>query len=542
MRADLFEEYLRVRTFAVPSVLQDITCIRLHEERSDPIDPDVKNLLQSLQNRVLKVEADGDCAERRALRVGVILAGGPAPGGHAVISGLFDALHEWHPESLLVGFLGGPKGLLRNEFVVLSREHITSVQWTGGFSLLGTGRTKIVTDEEIDQAIQSMEMHQLDGLVMIGGDDSNSDAAYLAHALTEKGRRGVVVGVPKTIDGDLQSRDIEISFGFDTACKVYSDIIGNISQDLLSTKKYYSFVRLMGRTASHITLECALQTQPNLAFITEEIHASGLRLQDLISMIADLVEARHHMHKHYGLVLIPEGLIESLSDVRQLILELNELLSPQHPLHTSIHECATRQERVSMIISYLSDEAKLSLEMFPPTIAEQFVHDRDPHGNVRVSKIETERLLAGFVETELRERNLSIPFTVQPFFCGYEGRSAYPSWFDAQYCYSLGRVAALSIVHQANGYLAAIRHLSQPIENWEPVLVPLATLMQIEVRHGEKRAVVQKKLVDLEGNLFQQYLMQREAWKIEDCYRQAGPMQFWGPDDLVSSIALTVLS
>ena len=473
------------------------------------------------------------------LRVGVVLSGGQAPGGHNVIAGIFDTLA---PGSLLVGFLGGLKGLIFNTYKELGPDEIDAVRNIGGFHLLGSGRTKIDSLDEIERAMRTIDEHRLDGLVIIGGDDSNTDAAYLAEAIEASGRKTVVVGVPKTIDGDLRGPDVPISFGFDTACKTYSSIIGNISRDLISSKKYYHFIRLMGRQASHITLECALQTQPNLAFISEEVREKSVH--EVVCEIADLVESRAEQGLHYGLVLVPEGLIEHMLDMRQLIEELNELFAPEHELAALFNEALIPSERIDLVRAYLSEKARRCLALFPRHIAEALVYERDPHGNVQVSRIETERLLAHLVSRELqtRRRKKEVPFAWQSVFLGYEGRSAYPSYFDCHYGYCLGKLSAILVANDMNGYMASLANVHKEVEAWEPIAVPLVSLMHVERRLGKEKAVIRKEAVDLSGEVFSLFEQRRRHWRVQDSYLHPGPIQFQGPDEVVKSPCFSIVA
>jgi pyrophosphate--fructose-6-phosphate 1-phosphotransferase len=538
-----FEESRRSFQPVIPKDLHDIVSCQFIEERVEKIDPEIREIFSHLESDEVRKLQEGGAITlvRKPLRVGVVLSGGPAPGGHTVIAGLFDAISEWHEESSLIGFLNGPKGLINNDYRILSKPDIDSVRNLGGFYLIGSGRTKI-EQEHLASVMQTAEAHQLDGLVIIGGDDSNTDAVFLSESFRRAHKSTFVVGVPKTIDGDLQSADIPISFGFDTACKVYSQIIGNIAKDMLSNKKYYYFIRLMGRIASHITLECALQTHPNMALISEEVLAQKKTLKDLICDIADLVQERYHQHKQYGLILVPEGVIEHIVDVKLLIAELNELLSPNHPLVDSFQLYRSRSERLDFILDHISEGSHRALSLFPRHIAEQLVHDRDPHGNVQVSKIETERLFASLVEDELKRRSKEalIPISVQTAFCGYEGRSAYPSYFDCSYCYALGRLAAVLVTRKMTGYMTAIRSLHRPVSEWEAVAVPLVSLLQFERRKGADKPVIRRTLVDLEGAVFRHFVEKRASWRLDDQYRQPPPIQFWGPEEIVENSCFTI--
>jgi pyrophosphate--fructose-6-phosphate 1-phosphotransferase len=540
-----FESYRIGFQPKIPHSLRTISALHCVNERRVTVEEEIRVLLSHLDNDwVVGCIPQASTAKRRPLRVGVVLSGGPAPGGHTVIAGLFDAIQEWNPKSTVIGFLEGPQGLLKNNARELTREEIDRIRNTGGFSLLGTGRQKIESTEEIARAVVAVQHHTLDGLVCIGGDDSNTDAAFLAEAFRAFGLSTCVIGVPKTIDGDLQSPEIPISFGFDTACKVYSSTIGNIAHDILSTKKQYFFIRLMGRAASHITLECALRTQPNLALISEEVAAREMTLPDLVREVADLVEERYSTGRMYGLVLVPEGVIEQMVDVKQLIAELNDLFAPSHPLSSALTQCPTLAERLRYVVDTITEPSRLCLSVFPQDIKEQLVHERDPHGNVQVSQIETARLLAVLVQTELYSRaahtGTRTPFSFQTAFCGYEGRSAFPSTFDCTYCYALGRLSAVLIAKNMTGYMTGITGLHLPPLEWMPHAVPFASLLHFERRGGVRKPVVKKTFVDLSGELFHHFADRRAAWRCNDEYLQPGPMQFFGPCRIVEEPCLSV--
>jgi diphosphate-dependent phosphofructokinase len=542
METSFFAQYRQAFHPQIPRSLENLLSLKVVQDRRERLEEGIADFFRCHDTDwILRLEPDDAQFSSLPLRIGVVLSGGPAPGGHNVIVGLYDAIKEVHPESRLFGFLGGPKGLLRNQVKEITSEQIDGVRNTGGFDLLGSGRSKIETEEEIQKAIETVESHFLDGLVFIGGDDSNTDAAFLAEGCRRSGRKTCVIGVPKTIDGDLQSADIPISFGFDTASKVYSEIIGNLAKDMVSTKKYYFFVRLMGRVASHITLECALKTHPNLALISEEIAARGLTLCDLVSEVADLVEERNLHEKRYGLVLVPEGLIEHIPDVRQLITELNDLFAPSCKYASTVQACMTSSDKYDAIAPLLSESSRACLALFPRAIAETLLHERDPHGNVQVSRVETERWLGALVEKELKKRNRSIPFSFQTAYCGYEGRSAYPSFFDCQYCYALGRLSAVLVARGLNGFMAGIRDLHMPVDQWQPVAVPFTALLHFERRSGTQKPVIRRTLVQVDGPLFRTFAEKRTAWRLDDTYQQPGPIQYWGPKEVVEAPCLSVM-
>jgi pyrophosphate--fructose-6-phosphate 1-phosphotransferase len=466
------------------------------------------------------------CVERQALRVGVVLSGGQAAGGHNVIIGLYDALKQLNKDSRLFGFLNGPGGIVKGNYTELVGEQLDSYRNSGGFDLIGSGRTKIEASEQFEASLKVVNELVLDGLVVIGGDDSNTNAALLAEYFRAHGSKCNVIGVPKTIDGDLRSKDIDISFGFDTACKTFSETIGNIARDALSAKKYWHFIKLMGRSASHITLECALQTHPNLALIGEEIADKGLTLAQVTQQISDIIAKRAAIGKSYGVILIPEGIIEFIPDCQQLIKELNTLLA--------------KNTEIDQVPSQLSAEAKECFQAMPEEIQRQLLLDRDPHGNVQVSKIETERLFIACVEHELNHR--SIKFNAQPHFLGYEGRSGFPSQFDCNYCSTLGFIAALLIDNKATGCIAYVRGIGRSITEWELGGAPLTTMIHLEERKGSQKPVIQKALVELHNPAFLRFARARSSWILEDLYLYPGPIQFFGPEELTNSFPLTLES
>jgi len=540
-----FEKYRLNEKNILPKLLQGTSFDVVQGKRLD-ISPDVSSCFPHLLDYYVQKIAplDGKKTVAQPLRVGVVLSGGQAPGGHNVIAGLFDALFDHHRESVLIGFLGGLKGVLTDSSRQILQADIDAVRNCGGFQLLGSGRTKIDSEKEIQKAIETIVSHKLDGLVIVGGDDSNTAAVHLSEALAAHGERTAVIGVPKTIDGDLRSEEIPISFGFDTACKVYSQIIGNTAKDMISSGKYYHFIRLMGRQASHITLECALQTKPNLALISEEISDKERTLQSVVTEIADLVEERYAQNLCFGLILVPEGLVDHMVDIKRLILELNELLAPNHPLAASIQETTSPSSRLDLVVKNISDDARKALLLFPRHIAEELVYERDPHGNIQLSRIETERLLAQLTSLEIqarsRKRGKTIPFATQTNFLGYEGRSAYPSYFDCHYGYALGKLSALLVEKGLTGHMAALQNLGENVEHWVPVAVPLVSLLHFERRLGEEKAVIRKSPVDLHGPLFRLFAENRDKWRHSFDYAYPGPIQFWGPDDVVQGCCSSI--
>lgn len=446
----------------------------------------------------------------KAPRVGVLLSGGQAPGGHNVITGLLDTLLQLSPQSRLLGFLNGMEGVLQGNWKELNLENVASFRNQGGFDLLGSSRKKLETPQEMERVQQQLQSLQLDGLVIVGGDDSNSNAAHLAEFLLQVGSSCAVVGVPKTIDGDFTTPWTEISFGFHTACQVYAELLGNLGKDAVSGKKYYYFVKVMGRSASHIALECALQTHPNYVLLAEEVASQGKTLSQVVEEIVSVVLQRAHAGKSYGLIVVPEGVIESFPDFQQLLQEM--------------------QGQKVLSVEMLSERARATFLSIPPAFREQVLLDRDSHGNLQVSKIETERLLLQMVSARMRllqkEGKYTGEFQGQPLFYGYEGRSALPSNFDAAYAYALGRWSAFLVATGASGYLASFRNLQRPAAEWVPCAIPLVWLLRMEMRKGERRPVVKKQLVDLAGPVFQTFQRERGNWEEADAYLVPGPLQF----------------
>jgi pyrophosphate--fructose-6-phosphate 1-phosphotransferase len=478
------------------------------------------------------VEGDGP-PRKRPLTVGVVLSGGQAPGGHNVIVGLADALRQLEPASRVIGFLGGPKGVMRDRHRELDAETLARYRNTGGFDLIGSGRDKIETPEQFEASRKTCESLGLDGLAIVGGDDSNTNAALLAEHFLEHGMGTTVVGVPKTIDGDLKGGGIETSFGFDTATKVYAELIGNICRDAASAAKYWHFVKLMGRSASHVTLECGLATRPNVTLIGEEVEQRGSTLGDVVEQVAGAVRRRAEAGRAYGVCLVPEGLIEFIPEMRSLIGQLNRIL----------HDDAEASSR-ERILRGLGPDARRTFEALPERIQSQLLLDRDAHGNVQVSRIETETLLVEQVERLLArwtvEGTYSARFQSQTHFFGYEGRAAAPSNFDADYTYALGQVAAGLVAFERTGYLAAVSGLAQPPARWRPAAIPLTSLMQLETRKGRDTPVIAKALVDLQGAPFGALRDARADWELEDRYLYPGAIQYFGPPEICGRPTITL--
>ena len=471
--------------------------------------------------------------------VGVILSGGQAPGGHNVISGLFDGVKAINKENRLYGFLMGPGGLVDHKYVELTSEIIDEYRNTGGFDIIGSGRTKLEEPEQFEKGLEILKELDIKAVVIIGGDDSNTNACVLAEYYKAKNAGVQVIGCPKTIDGDLKNELIETSFGFDTATKVYSEVIGNIQRDCNSAKKYWHFIKLMGRSASHIALECALQTQPNYCIISEEVEAKNMTLDQIVTDLANVVAKRAEKGDNFGTVLIPEGLIEFIPAMKALIAELNDLLahSPEFP---SLDRAAQRE----FVLKSLSEANAATFASLPEGVARQLTLDRDPHGNVQVSLIETEKLLSEMVANKLAamkaEGKFVGKFAAQHHFFGYEGRCAAPSNFDADYCYALGYNAAQLINCGATGYMSSVRNLTKPSVQWTAGGIPITMMMNMERRNGKMKPVIQKALVDLEGKPFQKFASKREEWAMNTCYLYPGPIQYFGPAEVCDQTSRTL--
>ncbi len=478
----------------------------------------------------------------KPINVGVILSGGQAPGGHNVISGLFDGLKKINKNSRLYGFLMGPGGLVDHKYMELTPEIIDEYRNTGGFDIIGSGRTKLETKEQFDKGLEILKELDIKALVIIGGDDSNTNAAVLAEYYKSIGAGVQVIGCPKTIDGDLKNEVIETSFGFDTATKVYSEVIGNIQRDCNSAKKYWHFIKLMGRSASHIALECALQTQPNICIISEEVEAKNMTLNQVVDEIAQVVAARAERGDNYGVILIPEGLIEFIPAVKALIGQLNDLLAAKAAEFAALPDAAAQRE---WVLANLSPENAATYASLPEGVARQLTLDRDPHGNVQVSLIETEKLLSEMVGKRLaemkKEGKYNGKYSAQHHFFGYEGRCADPSNFDADYCYALGYNAACLIEAGVTGYMSSIRNLTKPSVQWVAGGIPVTMMMNMERRHGEMKPVIQKALVKLDGAPFLKFASKRDKWAQETCYTYPGPIQYFGPTEVCDQPAKTLM-
>ncbi|MDO5438231.1 MAG: diphosphate--fructose-6-phosphate 1-phosphotransferase, partial [bacterium] len=474
--------------------------------------------------------------------VGLILSGGQAPGGHNVIAGLYDALKQSNPTNKLYGFLGGPSGIIEGKYVEFDDKFIDAYRNTGGFDIIGSGRTKLETEEQFEQSLAVCKKLNINAIVIIGGDDSNTNACMLAQWLKAKNTGIQVIGCPKTIDGDLKNSQIEISFGFDTATKTYSELIGNIMRDANSAKKYWHFIKLMGRSATHVGLEVALQTQPNIALISEEVEAKKQSLKSIVDYITDVVVKRAEKGKNFGVALIPEGLIEFIPEMKTMISSLNDILAVLEKDSSFVN--AQNEQKYEIIASKLDAENASVFNSLPDLIKAQLLMDRDPHGNVQVSKIETEKLLIEMVKSNLKklkaEGKYNGKFSEQAHFFGYEGRCAMPSNFDADYCYSLGYNAFALILAGLTGYLSSVKNLTEPAEKWMAGGVPLTMMMNMEKRHGKMKPVIQKALVELDGPVFKEFEAHRDEYAINDHYVFPGAIQYYGPTEVCDATTLTL--
>ena len=523
-----------VLTGAVKAVEGDATQSVADQEEIKQLFPNTYGLPE------LRFEKNSTPTPSKPVNVGVILSGGQAPGGHNVICGLFDGIKKVHRDSRLYGFLMGPGGFVDHQYVELTSSVIDEFRNTGGFDIIGSGRTKLETKEQFDKGLEILKELDIKALVIIGGDDSNTNAAVLAEYYKSINASVQVIGCPKTIDGDLKNDVIETSFGFDTATKVYSEVIVNIQRDCNSAKKYYHFIKLMGRSASHIALECALQCQPNICIISEEVEEKDMTLDQIVDAIADVVVERAKRGMNFGIVLIPEGLIEFIPAMKRLIAELNDLLAKNSAEFAAVEPAAQRQ----YIIDHLSAENAAVYSSLPEGVARQLSLDRDPHGNVQVSLIETEKLLSEMVGKRLsvlkEEGRFDGKFASLHHFFGYEGRCADPSNFDADYCYSLGFNAACLIRCGVTGYMSSVRNLTKPSVQWVAGGIPITMMMNMERRHGMMKPVIQKALVRLDGAPFQKFAAQRDEWAYNTCYIYPGPIQYFGPTEVCDQPTLTL--
>lgn len=508
----------------LPKALKGAVAIKEGEATQSVADQaEIKKLFPNTYGMpVVTFEKTISLKSKPAMNVGVILSGGQAPGGHNVISGLFDGLKALNKNNKLYGFLGGPSGLIEHKYIELTSDIIDDYRNTGGFDIIGSGRTKLEKQDQFDSGIEICNQLGIKALVIIGGDDSNTNACVLAEYYLQKQCGIQVIGCPKTIDGDLKNSQIETSFGFDTACKVYSEVIGNIMRDANSAKKYWHFIKVMGRSASHIALECGLQTQPNVCIVSEEVEAKKMTLAQIVNDIADKVAARAARGNNFGVAIIPEGLIEFIPEMNILISELNDLLA--------------KESDVKKAVAQLSAASAAVYDSLPDAIAKQLTLERDPHGNVQVSLIETEKLLIEMVKKRLvamkKEGKFDGKFSALGHFFGYEGRCAAPSNFDADYCYSLGYNAAQLIGAGKTGYMSLIKNTTKPSDEWVAAGVPITMMMNMERRHGEMKPVIRKALVELDGAPFKFFAANRDKWAIETAYIYPGPIQYFGPSEV----------
>ncbi len=491
---------------------------------------EIKKLFPNTYGMPLVEFVKGEEKNTARMNVGVILSGGQAPGGHNVITGLFDTLKSLNPENRLYGFILGPGGLVDHDYMELTADIIDEYRNTGGFDMIGSGRTKLEKEEQFEKGLEIIRQLDIKALVIIGGDDSNTNACVLAEYYAAKNYGVQVIGCPKTIDGDLKNDQIETSFGFDTATKVYSELIGNIERDCNSARKYWHFIKVMGRSASHIALECALQVQPNICLVSEEIEKEEKSLNDIVEYIAEIVAARAADGNNFGTVIIPEGLIEFIPAIKKLIAELNDILAKPEVLSLD------RSAQIDYVKLNLSDENLAVFASLPTAVSRQLALNRDPHGNVQVSLIETEKLLSSMVAAKLerwkRKGKFVGNFAAQHHFFGYEGRCAAPSNFDADYCYALGTSAAQLIASGKTGYMAIVKNTTAPSDQWVAGGVPITMMMNMERRNGEMKPVIRKALVELDGKPFQAFAAVRDTWARETAYVYPGPIQYWGPSEV----------
>ena len=499
---------------------------------------EIKKLFPNTYGMPLVEFVPGDEANTKVMNVGVILSGGQAPGGHNVITGLFDAIKKLNPENRLYGFILGPGGLVDHNYMEITKEIADEYRNTGGFDMIGSGRTKLEKVEQFEKGLEIIRKLDIKAVVIIGGDDSNTNACVLAEYYAAKQYGVQVIGCPKTIDGDLKNDQIETSFGFDTACKTYSELIGNIERDCNSARKYWHFIKVMGRSASHIALECALQTQPNICLVSEEVEAKNMSLNDVVTYIANAVAVRAADGNNFGTVIIPEGLIEFIPAIKKLIAQLNDVLAMPEAKEIG------RDEQVDFAKSHLTEENLAVFNSLPVGVARQLALDRDPHGNVQVSLIETEKLLSTMVAQKLEKMKKKGTyvgkFSAQHHFFGYEGRCAAPSNFDADYCYALGTSAAQLIAAGKTGYMAIVKNTTAPSDEWVAGGVPITMMMNMERRAGEMKPVIRKALVELDGAPFKTFAAQRDVWARETAYIYPGPIQYWGPSSVCDRPTMTL--
>ncbi len=533
MKASLLQKARAQYQPKLPVGLQGIIKVKEGEKtQSVGNQEEIKKLFPNTYGMPIIELVPGEEKISKEINVGVILSGGQAPGGHNVICGLYDAIKQQNANNKVYGFVMGPGGLVEHNYVELTDEYVDEYRNTGGFDMIGSGRTKLEKVDQFEKGREILNKLNIKALVIIGGDDSNTNACVLAEYYAAKNYGIQVIGCPKTIDGDLKNGQIETSFGFDTATKVYAELIGNVERDAFSARKYWHFIKLMGRSASHIALECALQAQPNICLISEEIQAKDMTLNEVVEQIANTVAQRAEDGNNFGVVLIPEGLIEFIPAIGRLIAELNDLLAAHGAYYKDMEPDAQR----AYILEHLSKENRDTYETLPRTVARQLSLDRDPHGNVQVSLIETEKLLSEMVAVKLaewkKEGKYNGKFSAQHHFFGYEGRCAAPSNFDADYCYAIGVSAANLIANGKTGYMALVQNLSAPVSEWKAGGVPITMMMNMERRNGEMKPVIRKALVELDGAPFKKFAQHREEYARKTSFVYPGPIQYWGPSEV----------
>ena len=501
---------------------------------------EIKKLFPNTYGMPMVEFVPSEVALEKKMNVGVILSGGQAPGGHNVITGLFDAVKRLNPENKLYGFILGPGGLVNHNYMELTEEIVDEYRNMGGFDMIGSGRTKLEKEDQFEKGLEIIRKLDINAIVIIGGDDSNTNACVLAEYYAAKNYGVQVIGCPKTIDGDLKNEQIETSFGFDTATKTYSELIGNIEGDCNSARKYWHFVKLMGRSASHIALECALQCQPNICLVSEEVKAKNMTLNQIVDELCEVIAWRASQGMNYGVALVPEGLIEFIPSIGKLIEELNDLLANHGSEYMGLDDEAQR----AYVLAHLSDENKQTFATLPADVAHQLSLERDPHGNVQVSLIETEKLLSDMCDARLaewaKEGKYTGKFAAPHHFFGYEGRCAMPSNFDANYCYALGTSAAMLIANDKTGYMAIVKNTTKPTDEWTAGGVPITMMMNMERRNGEMKPVIRKALVDLNGKPFKTLVEHRESWAKDTCFINPGPIQYFGPTEICNSTTKTL--
>ena len=531
MKKSLLQQERAAYLPKLPKGLQGVVKVKEGEPtQSVGNQEEIKALFPNTYGMPLVEFVPGDEAVSKKMNVGVILSGGQAPGGHNVITGLFDAIKKLNPENRLYGFILGPGGLVDHKYMEITAEIADEYRNTGGFDMIGSGRTKLEKEDQFEKGLEIIRKLDIQAIVIIGGDDSNTNACVLAEYYAAKNYGVQVIGCPKTTDGDLKNDQIETSFGFDTACKTYSELIGNIERDCNSARKYWHFIKVMGRSASHIALECALQTQPNICLISEEVEAKEMSLDAVVEYIANAVAERAAKGDNFGTVIIPEGLIEFIPAIKKLIAQLNDVLALPDA------QALSGNDQIDFAKSHLTEENLAVFNSLPTSVARQLALDRDPHGNVQVSLIETEKLLSEMVAKKLgqmkNDGKYQGKFSPQHHFFGYEGRCAAPSNFDADYCYALGTSAAQLIANGKTGYMAIVKNTTAPTDEWKAGGVPITMMMNMERRHGEMKPVIRKALVELDGKPFKTFAAQREKWAKETCYIYPGPIQYWGPSSV----------